>query len=122
MDGGGLNFLYPGDTAEGESRLNKRLTGVVTAAVLLYIFFLESPAPARGQGIGVYRGRQGRKVGRVTLPTPPFNPNAGILDGRERRRQDSPKSTPRRKAGSGVKAANRNPTRKTPGRRRVRRH
>src|SRR5215211_3800284 len=109
MDGGGLNFLYPGDTAEGESRLNKRLTGVVTAAVLLYIFFLESPAPARGQGIGVYRGRQGRKVGRVTLPTPPFNPNAGILDSRGGRRHDSPKTVSRRPTRRGVKAANRNP-------------
>src|SRR5215211_1708276 len=121
MDGGGLNFLYPSDMAEGEFRLNKRLTGVVTAAVLLFVFFSESPAPARGQGIGVYRGRQGRRVGRVTLPTPPFNPNAGILNSDKRRSHKSPKAAPRRALGRGKHAGHRNPLPGTPRRRRVRR-
>ena len=116
------NNLPTGDRVEGESRLNQRLTRVVTAAVLLCVFFLELPAPARGQGIGVYRGRQGRRVGRVTLPTPPFNPNAGILNSDGRRGRDSTKNTPRRTAAGGVKAGKRNPTRRTPRRRRAPRH
>ena len=106
----------------GESGLDKLLTRVATAAVLLFVFSLESPAPARGQGVGVYRGRQGRRVGRVTLPTPPFNPNAGILNSDGRRGRDSAKKTSRRKAVGSAKAANRNPTPRTPRRRKVRRH
>lgn len=102
--------------------MDKLFTRVATAAVLLFVFFLESPAPARGQGIGVYRGRQGRRVGRVTLPTPPFNPDAGILNSDGRRGRDSTKNTPRRKAVSNVKAANRNPIQRTPRRRKARRH
>jgi hypothetical protein len=94
----------------------------LAAALLLFVFLLESPAPARGQGIGVYRGRQGRRVGRVTLPTPPFNPNAGILNGDGRRGRDSAKNRSRRKAVGNVKASNRNPTPRTPRRRRARRH
>ncbi len=95
----------------------KLLTRAATAAILLFVFFLESPGPAHGQGVGVYRGRQGRRVGRVTLPTPPFNPNAGILDSRGGRRHDSPKTTRRRSTRRGVKTAG--PA--TPRRRRVRR-
>jgi len=97
--------------------LIKLLTRAATAAVLLFVFFMESPVPARGQGVGVYRGRQGRRVGRVTLPTPPFNPNAGILDSGGRRGHDSPKTTQRRSTRRSVKAAGRG----TPRRRRVRR-
>ena len=95
----------------------KLLTGAAAAAVLLFVFFMESPGTARGQGVGVYRGRQGRRVGGVTLPTPPFNPNAGILDGRGGRRGDSPKTTRRRSTRRGVKAAGH----ATPRRRGVRR-
>ena len=58
----------------------KLLTRATTAALLLLVFFAELPGPARGQGVGVYRSRRGRRVGRVTLPTPPFNPDAGILN------------------------------------------
>ena len=116
------NNLPTGDRVEGESRLNQRLTRVVTAAVLLCVFLLELPAPARGQGVGVYRGRQGRRVGGVTLPTPPFNPNAGILNGSSGRGRDAAKNKRRRSTGSSVKAGNRNPAPRTPRRRRVRRH
>lgn len=99
----------------------QRLARAAAAAALLTVFFVALHAPAQGQGIGVYRGRQGRKVGSVTLPTPPFNPNAGILNGRAGRRRETPKSTSRRKPATSVKAANRRHTRTTHGRRRVRR-
>ena len=87
------------------------------AAVLLCVFLLEPPAPARGQGVGVYRGRQGRRVGRIPLPTPPYNPNAGILDSPGRRKQGSAKTTRRRPTRRTVKVAVPN----TPRRRRARR-
>ena len=83
-----------------------------TAAVLLSCFLL-LPAPAWGQGIGVYSGRQGRRVGRVTLPTPPFNPNAGILDGRKGRVKDSPRAASRRSTPRGLKAAKRKTAHRT---------
>jgi hypothetical protein len=97
--------------------LIKLLTRAAAAAVLLFVFFIESPGIARGQGVGVYRGRQGRRVGGVTLPTPPFNPNAGILDGRGGRRHDSLKTTRRRSTRRSIKTA----APATPRRRRVRR-
>lgn len=53
-------------------------------------------APARGQDLGVYRGRQGRRVGGVKLPTPPFNPDAGILGSGGVSRRGSPKAAPRK--------------------------
>ena len=83
----------------------KLLTGAAAAALLLFVLFMESPGTARGQGVGVYRGRQGRRVGGVTLPTPPFNPNAGILNSRGGRSHDSPKTTRRRSTRRGVKKA-----------------
>ena len=83
----------------------KLLTRAATAAVLLFVFFIESPVAARGQGVGIYRGRQGRRVGGVTLPAPPFNPNAGILDRPAGRVRDSKKDTRRRSTRRGVKAA-----------------
>ena len=83
----------------------KLLTRAATAAVLLFVFFVESPVAARGQGVGVYRGGQGRRVGRVTLPTPPFNPDAGILNKRVGRGHDSPKARRRRPTRRSVKAA-----------------
>lgn len=93
----------------------KLLTRAATAAVLLFVFFVESPGPALGQSGGVYGGRQRRRVGRVTLPTPPFNPNAGILDRRVGRGQDSPKAARRRSTRRRVKNAGH----ATPRRRRV---
>jgi hypothetical protein len=95
----------------------KLLTRAATAAVLLFVLFMASPVTARGQGVGVYSGRQRRRVGRVTLPTPPFNPNAGILDKRAARGHDSPKATRRRSTRRSVKT-NGHGTRR---RRRVRR-
>ena len=83
----------------------KLLIRAAAAAILLFIFFMESPGPAHGQGVAVYRGRQGRRVGRVTLPTPPFNPNAGILDSRGGHGHDSPKATRRRSTRRRVRTA-----------------
>lgn len=94
--------------------MNRRIKSVAAAFVALFVLFLESPAPARGQGIGVYRVRQGRRVGRVTLPTPPFNPNAGILDSGKGRGRNLPKAAPRRSLGRGKHADNRNPHPGTP--------
>src|SRR5205085_4588766 len=59
--------------------LMRRFLKAVAAVALLLAFSLESGVPARGQLIGVGRGR-GRRVGRGGLPPPPFNPDAGILD------------------------------------------
>ena len=101
--------------------MNRRLKNIAAAFVVLFVLFLDSPAPARSQGIGVYRVRQGRKVGRVTLPTPPFNPDAGILDGDKGRGRKSTKAAPRRSLGRGKHPSNRNPLPGTPRRRRVRR-
>lgn len=101
--------------------LNKRLAGVTVIAALLFVFFLESPYAVRGQGIGVYRGRQGRRVGRITLPTPPFNPNAGILGDSGRRGHGAPKSASHRTTRRGITAANRNPSPQTSRKRMVRR-
>jgi hypothetical protein len=95
----------------------KLLTRAAAAAVLLLVFFAASPGTARGQGGGVYRGRQGRRVGGVTLPTPPYNPNAGVLDRRVGRVRDSPKAARRPPARRNDKTA-RQGTRR---RRRVRR-
>lgn len=75
--------------------LNRRLKVIAAAFVALFIFMLESPVPARGQIIGV---RQGRRVGRVTLPTPPFNPNAGILGSDKPHMRQAPKHVRRRHA------------------------
>jgi len=78
-------------------------------------------APAQGQDVGVYRGRQGRRVGGVRLPTPPFNPDAGIIGSRGVGRRGSPKAAPRRANGSGNEAAKRNPAPAAKRRRAVRR-
>ena len=98
-----------------------RNTNVTTlaaaAAVLLCVCMLEPAVPAHAQGVGVYRGRQGRRVGRIPLPTPPFNPNAGILDSRGARKQESPKTTRRRPARRTVKAAVPNTSRRRTARR-----
>lgn len=87
--------------------MNKRLITQAATAVLLLLFFMLPSAPARGQDIGLHPGRRGRRVGRVTLPTPPFNPDAGILGGRKGRGHISPKSTPRPKTRR-LKATKRN--------------
>jgi hypothetical protein len=97
--------------------MKKLLTRAATTVLLLFVLFMELPVTARGQGVGGYRSRQGRRVGRVTLPTPPFNPNAGILDKRGGRRHDSPKTARRRSTRRSVKTVGHGTRR----RRRVRR-
>jgi len=94
---------------------------LAVAALILF-----SPASfassARGQDIGIFRAPQGRRVGGVRLPTPPFNPDAGILDSRRRRAPDSHKTAVRHSSRHNVKrAANRNSRPGTPRGRRVRR-
>lgn len=83
----------------------KLLTRAAAAALLLLVFFVELPGPASGQGVGVYRGRRGRRVGSVTLPTPPFNPDAGVLNSRGGQGHDSRKTTRRRSTRHRVRAA-----------------
>jgi hypothetical protein len=82
------------------------------------IFFCQAVSlPAHGQVST--RGGQGRRIGRVALPTPPFNPNAGILNVPKTRRSTSSQATARR--ASKRSAGNRNPLPGTPRKRRVRR-
>ena len=69
--------------------------------VLLLAFSLEWGVPARGQLIEIGKARR-RRVGRVVLPTPPFNPDAPVLAderGRGRNRQKTAASSNVRKAG-----------------------
>jgi hypothetical protein len=107
--GGGVSETRVGSA---EASRYRRLNRVAAAFVMLCVLLLVSPAPARGQGVGIYRGRQGRRVGRVTLPTPPFNPDAGILGSRKGRVDASPKAAPRRPKRRGVKTAKRKTARK----------
>lgn len=85
----------------------KRLTKATTAAVLTFVLLTAGCAAAQGQDIGTYRGRQGRRVGRVTLPTPPFNPDAGILNKRKGRKAGPTKAAMRRPTRRNTRAANR---------------
>src|ERR1044071_7420715 len=97
--------------------LVKRLFKPFAAGLMLLALLLETVAPARGQAVGVFRAPQGRRVGRVRLPTPPFNPDAGILDSRTRPARATHKAAARRR----VKAAQVSPRHATPRKRRVRR-
>lgn len=102
--------------------LIKRPIKAVTAVVILFfVLFLESAPPAPGQEADIDRAPQRQRVGRVRLPTPPFNPDAGVLDGRGRGAHGSHGTGARRPPARRVKAANRNPRPGTPRRRRVRR-
>lgn len=87
--------------------MNRRLNSLAAAFVALLIFMLASPAHVRGQGVGVNRVMQKRRVGRVTLPTPPFNPDAGILGGGKARTRKAPKHARRRASQRGARAATR---------------
>lgn len=82
----------------------ERFTKAATSAVLLFTLLIGSHTAAQGQGVRLYRGGQGRRVGRVTLPTPPFNPNAGILSGRKGREHGSTSAAPRRSTRHGIKS------------------
>lgn len=94
-------------------------TKIVTACVLMLFFSQAVSLPARGQVMA--RGDQKRRIGRVALPTPPFNPDAGILNSPKTRRSTSSKATARRPNQRSVRAGNRNPLPGTPRKRRVRR-
>jgi hypothetical protein len=71
----------------------RRFLKAVPALLLSLAFSLEACVPARGQLISI--GKR-RRVGRVVLPTPPFNPDAGILDGPRGRARNTTKAAPRR--------------------------
>jgi hypothetical protein len=96
------------------------LRGVISAGVLLVCCLMLPDTAAHGQAI---RGRVGRgqRVGRVVLPTPPYNPNAGILNGPKTRGRTTSGVAARRPAVGRVKAKDRNPRPGTIRGRRVRR-
>lgn len=86
--------------------MNRRLN-IITIVFAALLFFFESSVPTRGQDAGLYRAGQGRRIGRVTLPTPPFNPDAGILGDRKGRAHGPSKNARRRTARRGVRTARR---------------
>lgn len=92
-------------------------TKVISAGILL-IFCLTPGIAPQGQ---VIRSRARQRVGRVALPTPPFNPNAGVLGSPKARGRTAAADAPRRPVKRGVGASNRNPRPGTPRKRRVRR-
>lgn len=93
---------------------------VKTCALLLAVC-LALDSLAYGQWVGRgYGRRQGRREGGIVLPTPPFNPDAGILRSRKGRVRNTSKPSPRR-AASQADAGNRPPRPGTPRRRRARR-
>jgi hypothetical protein len=71
----------------------RRLHKAITVITLSLVFSLGPGAPARSQMIEV-GGTRGRRVGRVVLPTPPFNPDAGILDGPKSHGRDHTQAAP----------------------------
>ncbi|HVF48553.1 MAG TPA: hypothetical protein VNA19_00620 [Pyrinomonadaceae bacterium] len=89
---------------------------------MLVVFSLSLLATVEGQSIGgVFRRRgQGRREGGIRLPTPPFNPNAGVLRSPKGDNRDAPKTTTRRSTKRRTNASKRSP-RPTPRKRRVRR-
>lgn len=92
---------------------------LIMAAFLFIFFSVAASVSARGQ---VTAGRigQGRRVGKVVLPTPPFNPDAGILTRpKTRSSSTSTKPAPHRTTNRRVRAGNRNPRPRTPRKRRV---
>ena len=93
---------------------------IFTTGILLLVFSITAGLPARGQ-VPVRRNGQDRRVGGIILPTPPFNPDAGILNSPKTRRGTSSSATPRRQSKRSVKAGKRNPRPGTPRKRRVRR-
>lgn len=86
----------------------RRLLKAATAVALLLAFSLELCAPARGQLIGVGRARE-RRIGRVVLPTPPFNPDAGILDGPKGRGRNPERAATRRRMSHHKRSSKRQP-------------
>ena len=88
----------------------RHFTKLVVAAVLSLIFSTAAGSAARGQ---VLTGRDGQgrgRVSRVVLPTPPFNPDAGILTRTKTRHSTPTKVTPRRRRPTNrkIKAGKRN--------------
>lgn len=94
-------------------------TRVISAAVLL-AFCLMLDATAHGQVVRSRVGR-GQRVGGIVLPTPPYNPDAGVLSSPRSRGRSSAKPAERRAVGRNARAGKRKPRPVTPRRRRVRR-
>ncbi|MCA1592891.1 MAG: hypothetical protein LC754_09625 [Acidobacteria bacterium] len=102
--------------------MTSRFTLTAKRIVFLLVLAMALDIPAHSQVMGRIGGRgQGRREGRIVLPTPPFNPDAGILSGPASRRRNQPKAAPPRAVNRRVHADNRNPRPGTPRRRRVRR-
>ena len=68
-----------------------------TTAIWLLLLFLAAEIPVHTQGIGGTYRRGQRREGNIVLPTPPFNPNAGILGKPKARSRNASKATPRRR-------------------------
>jgi hypothetical protein len=97
-------------------------TKTTKTVIWLLLFFLMAEIPTYSQGIrGRYGRGQGRREGSIVLPTPPFNPDAGILRSPKGRGRNMPKVTPRRSINPKLNVNNRNPRPGTPRRRRIRR-
>lgn len=88
-------------------RVQSKYLRSAAAALTLFVLLSGSAAPARGQDAGIFRAPQGRRVGRVRLPTPPFNPDAGVLDKGRGRAHGSPKTSARRPPKRRVKSGRR---------------
>jgi hypothetical protein len=99
-----------------------KFTKAATTSVLVMLFSLSMLIPVQSQLVGGgLRRRQGRREGRIVLPTPPFNPNAGVLGSPRGRGSNSPKVKPRRSISRRAHANQGNRRPGTPRRRRVRR-
>lgn len=99
--------------------MSSHTTRVISAGMLLALCLTLDMA-AHGQVVRSRVGR-GQRVGGVVLPTPPYNPNAGVLSSPRARRRSSAKPAERREVGRHARAGKRNPKPVTPRRRRVRR-
>lgn len=86
-----------------------KFTKPAGACFLMLALCLTLGSSAFGQWAGGGYGRgQGRREGGIVLPTPPFNPDAGILRGRKGRARGGPGPAPRRavvrRAGAGKRS------------------
>lgn len=101
--------------------MTSNFTKTAKTCIWLLLFFLIAELPLHSQEVGRrYDRGQGQREGSIVLPTPPFNPDAGILRPKGRGR-NLPKVTPRRSIKRKLNANNRNPRPGTPRRRRIRR-
>ena len=77
--------------------LISNFTKTTKTVIWLLLLFLVAEIPVHAQGIGGTYRRGQRREGSIVLPTPPFNPNAGILSKPKARSRNAPKATQRRR-------------------------